>query len=262
MSRGAALLRPWSVTLLGNAVGSAFYAASKRRREVTLNNLRLAFSGEKSQREIEAIAREVFRHFSREAFQFFYLLALSREKIDAMVDVTGLERVREALAEGNGVIAVTAHYGNWELMARKFVMLGFKVNVIARDSDDPGMTGIATRIRESGGYRVFDRDLPMIGAFRVLKNNEVLGILPDQNESQGIPVEFFGRPGGNSRGSRGALPEVESAAGAGLFAPACRRTLRSGSSSAHCFYAKRRRTRGHRRTDSSHQPCDRGRSPI
>jgi len=175
-------------------MGGLFYAVSRRRREVTLNNLRMAYKGEKNEAEIVEIAREVFRHFTREAFQFFYLLALSREKIDAMVDVSGTEHVDEALAEGNGCIVITAHYGNWELMARKYALLGYKVNVIARDSDDPGMTGIATRIRESGGYKVFDRDQPILGAFRCLKKNEVLGILPDQNESDGIMVEFFGRP--------------------------------------------------------------------
>ncbi len=180
--------------LLGNAIGSAFYAVSARHRNIALKNLRAAFSNEKSEAEIEAIARELFRHFTREAFQFFYLLSLSREQVDALIDIEGTQHIDEALKEGKGCILLTGHYGNWEVLARKMVICGYTLNVIARDSDDPGITGITTRIRESGGYRVFDKDQPIIGAFRALKNNETLGILPDQNDNDGIFVDFFSRP--------------------------------------------------------------------
>ena len=187
-------MRPWSIRLLGSAFGSLFYVLSARYRRVALRNLTAAYASEKTDREIKAIARQVFKHFSRGAFEFFYLLSLNRDQVDAMIDIEGREHLDDALAQGNGCIVVTAHYGNWELLARKFAICGYKINVIARDSDDPGMTTITTRIRETGGYRVFDRDQPIIGAFRSLKNNEILGILPDQNESGGIFVDFFSRP--------------------------------------------------------------------
>jgi KDO2-lipid IV(A) lauroyltransferase len=194
MSVSSGLLRPWSVRAIGNSLGSLFYVLSSRYRKVALKNLRAAYGHEKSETEIRKMAKQVFRHFTRGAVEFFYFLSLSREQIDAMIDCEGREHIDRALEEGNGCIVITAHYGNWELLARKLAMYGYKANVIARDSDDPGMTGIATRIRESGGYRVFDKDQPLIGAMRVLKHNEVLGILPDQNDPQGIFVDFFSRP--------------------------------------------------------------------
>jgi len=199
LSRTASLLRPWSVRVFGNATGWLFFAASKRYRVVALRNLRAAFPVQ-SDREIDALAREVFRHFSREALQFFRLLSLGKEKIDAMVELVGKEHLDAALSKGKGCVVVTAHYGNFELLARKVVIQGYVANVIARDSDDPGITGITTRIRESGGYRVFDKDQPVIGAFRSLRNNEILGILPDQNESGGVFVDFFGRPAATATG--------------------------------------------------------------
>lgn len=200
LCKTAGLLGWRSINWIGSALGSAFYACSKRYRTVALKNLRAAYGHEKSEPEIRAMAQEVFRHFARESLVFFYLLSLSNEQINALVDVEGVEHLDNALREGKGCLVITAHYGNWELLARKTAILGHVVNVIARDSDDPGMTGIATRIRESGGYRVFDRDRPMISAFRCLKNNEILGILPDQNESGGVFVDFFGRPAATAIG--------------------------------------------------------------
>lgn len=194
MTKTSSLLRPWSIRAIGNCLGSLFFALSARYRNVALNNLRAAFGDEKSEADIRKIAKQVFRHFTREALQFFHLLSLSREQIDAMVEFECREHLDNALAEGHGCIIITAHYGNWELLARKLVIEGYKVSVIARDSDDPGMTGITTHIRESGGYQVFDKDQPLIGALRALHKNEILGILPDQNESNGIFVNFFDRP--------------------------------------------------------------------
>lgn len=193
MVRISKLLRPWSVKLLGNFLGSLMYHLSKRYRSVAIKNLQMVYASEKSDAKIKAIAKDVFKHFARGAVEFFYLLSLTRDQIDAMIDIENSEHLNSALAQGKGCIIITAHYGNWELLARKLVILGYNVNVIARDSDDPGMTGITQQIRENGGYRVFDRDQPIIGAFRALKNNEILGILPDQNDSSGIFVDFFSK---------------------------------------------------------------------
>lgn len=201
MSKTACLLRPWSVRLIGDLLGSLFYRASRRYRNVALGNLRAAFAGEKSEREIETIARNVFRHFTRGGVEFFYLLARTNEQIERMIDLEGREHIDEALKAGKGCIVITAHYGNWELLARKLVLQGYNASVIARDSDDAGMTGMATQIRESGGYTVFDKDQPLLGAFRALRRNELLGILPDQNELRGgIFVDFFGRPAATAIG--------------------------------------------------------------
>ncbi len=184
-------MTPWLVRCLGGALGSAFYSCSKRYRTVAIKNLRAAYPGATDD-WVRRTAREVFRHFAREGLQFFRLLSLGKQEIDAMIDIEGVEHIDRALSSGKGCVAITAHYGNWELLARKLAIQGYPINVIARDSDDPGLTGMGTRMRESGGYKVFDKDQPIIGAFRRLKRNEILGILPDQNESHGILVPFFG----------------------------------------------------------------------
>lgn len=200
MTKSAGLLRPWFANRIGNCLGSAFYRLSKRYRDVAIKNLTAVYGSEWSEEKIRSTAREVFCHFAREAMQFFRVLAMSRDQVDACVELENRRFLDEALAEGKGCIIITAHYGNWEMFARKLAISGYKVNVIARDSDDPGITGITTRIRESGGYRVFDKDQPVIGAYRALKGNEILGILPDQNDSGGIFVDFFGRPAATATG--------------------------------------------------------------
>ncbi|NLN78426.1 MAG: lysophospholipid acyltransferase family protein [Armatimonadetes bacterium] len=200
MSTSSRLWRPWSVRVVGNLLGIVFYYASARYRNVALKNLRSVYGQEMGEVQIRALAKRVFKHFTRGAIEFFFVLSLNSKQINELVDVSGCEHLDSALSEGNGCIVITAHYGNWELLARKLALFGYKINVIARDSDDPGMTGITAQIRESGGYRVFDKDRSLIGAMRALRRNEVLGILPDQHDSQGIFVDFFSRPAATATG--------------------------------------------------------------
>ena len=147
MSLCAGLLGARQVEFWGKSLGSLFFKVSRRHATTTLENLKYAFP-EKSSEERMAIAKKVFVDFSIEGFQFFRLLGMNKETISNLVEAKGFENIDAALSKGKGCILLTAHYGNWELLARKLTILGYKINVIARDSDDPGMTGMTTKIRE------------------------------------------------------------------------------------------------------------------
>lgn len=212
-------LNPSRITRWGGWLGDMIYICSRRYRGVAIRNLSLSFP-DWSTEKVKQVARETCRNFARGALEFFYLIRLSPEHVDDWVSMEGAEYLDAAIAEGRGAIIVTAHYGNWELFARKIVLHGLPLNVIARDSDDAGMTGIANRIRESAGYRVLSRDNAALPALRRLKKNELLGILPDQNSYTGVMVDFFGRPAMTATGP--AVFALRS--GAPIVCGFCRRT--------------------------------------
>ena len=179
---------------------SLYCKIDKKRVAIAENNIRLAFKDQMSEDEIKKLARESMKNFLFEAFMFFSLAKTDQEKIKNMVTFHNTELIKKALEREKGCIFLTAHYGNWEIMARRVCMEGFPVNVIARDSDNLGMTEITQDIRESGGYKVFSKNQPLTGIIRALRNNECLGILPDQHDYSGIRADFFGRPAKTSVG--------------------------------------------------------------
>lgn len=192
-------LTPGRVERWGKKIGGFIYAASGRYRNVALKNLAIAFP-EWSEEQRKRTAREAFTHFGRGALEFFYFLNVSPEELDERNEFIGRKHLDAALSKGRGAIVITAHLGNWELLARKLVLSGFSVNVIARNSDDPTMTGITNRMRQNAGYKVLGRDNSALPAMRSLRKNEVLGILPDQNTYSGIFVDFFGKPAATATG--------------------------------------------------------------
>jgi len=177
----------------GTRLGDLAYFGSCRYRRVALANLAQAFP-DWSQRDVRRTARETFRNFARGLLEFFYLQRVSPEELDEWIMIEGAEHVDAALAKGQGIICVTAHLGNWEILARKLARQGYRLSVIARDSDDPETTRIINHVRENGGYKVLGRDSSALAALRCLRKNELLGILPDQNTLSGVFVEFFDRP--------------------------------------------------------------------
>ncbi len=183
---------------LGAGLGLLAHALSGRYRRVARQNLQRAFS-DWTPAQVKATVRRVFRNFGVSLAEFFKAPSMTRPQIEKWVTIVGLEHLDAALREGKGVLLITGHFGNWELMARYLCMLGYPVSVIARDADDKGTTELITMLRERSGYKVFPRGNAARLVLKALRANEAVGILPDQNAGD-VYVEFFGQKAGSVAG--------------------------------------------------------------
>lgn len=167
---------------------------------MAVSNLRQVFGDEWSHERIHQTAREVFRHIGMNLMEFLRFPGMTRERITQVVRVEGEEHAREALAHGKGILAVTSHFGNFELFAAAFAQKGYPLSVIARDADDDATNDLINRLREGKGYHVLPRSNAARRSIAALRRNEVLGVLPDQNDTKGIFVPFFGRAAATATG--------------------------------------------------------------
>ena len=190
----ARVLTVRQIQWLGNVLGSAGYVLMIGRRRCMARNLDQAFGDSMSPRRKRDIAIASVRNLAKTCLEFLKLRWLSGEQVEELVQLEGAEHLAAALREKRGAILLTAHYGNWELTGARIARAGFPLTVIARDHDDAATAALVNRIRECHGVRVLRRG-DVRGALRCLRRNEVLGILPDHNISQGgLLVDFFGRP--------------------------------------------------------------------
>ena len=178
----------------GELAGRSAYRLAGRTRRLALSQLALAFP-EKPEAEREAIARAMFAHFGKAAME----LAAIRWYDAALEDYVSLDPpdlIQGVAARGKGVVFVTGHVGNWELLARRIARAGAPGSVIAKASADPKMNELAERFRASGGVTTLwreDRDTGR-AIIRTFRQGRLLGILIDQDTSvQGVFVPFFGR---------------------------------------------------------------------
>jgi KDO2-lipid IV(A) lauroyltransferase len=173
-----------------------FYHASLKHRIITLHNLTLSFP-EKSKSEIERIAKSAYVNLAIMAAEFFEIPTLVKTGgFERIMSVEGMEHHRKVMSQGKGVLAFTAHLGNWELGVAYFGLRLQKVNIIYRTLDNPTLECLASWERALTGNALIPKGGATLKIREVLKNNELVGILMDQNVSwrEGVFVDFFGRP--------------------------------------------------------------------
>lgn len=102
----------------------------------------------------------------------------------------------EVLAEGKGVVLITGHIGNWEILGQAIAAAGYPITTIARPSYDPRLTAWLHQWRTRRGLQVVWRQRNSGKAIlRVLRKNSLMAFLIDQDtETAGAYVPFFGRP--------------------------------------------------------------------
>ncbi|MBP7147397.1 MAG: lysophospholipid acyltransferase family protein [Acidobacteria bacterium] len=192
----AALLRrlgPRRRVAIGRRLGLLVHRVDAGHREVARRNLRQALGLD----EVEAarLAREVFAHFGRVLAECLALPAYAAPGAAALFEVEGLEHLARAHARGRGVIVVSAHFGNWELIGVRQALAGYPMDFIARPLDNPWMEAALRKWREQVGNRVLGKHGALRQGLRTLREGRALAFMVDQ--SMRVPprlfVPFFGR---------------------------------------------------------------------
>lgn len=180
---------------LGVRFGTLAFLVAGGERRKALRSLAQAFP-EKSDAERLALARACFRHLGAAMFEVGCTAALDRELRELVAWPEEERRVLEAaLARGKGVVFVSGHVGNWELLARRVASEGFPCQSIAKETSDPRLTALVGRFRARGKVRSIWRGQEGAARhmLRALKGGEILGLLIDQDTKvQSFFVPFFG----------------------------------------------------------------------
>ncbi|MCF7809903.1 lysophospholipid acyltransferase family protein [bacterium] len=170
------------------------------RRSVAIDNLNRAFP-EKNSREIESIYRRCWSHFLQVGVEMARIPILNEREIKKRMDSSQGSLIREILNRGKGVIVVSAHFGNWEWMGTAMVREGYDITFIVTSQSNQFVDEWMDRMRTKGGIKTANRKDAVKATLKVLKNNEVVAIMCDQDAGRaGIFTVFFGQPASTPRG--------------------------------------------------------------
>jgi KDO2-lipid IV(A) lauroyltransferase len=179
---------------LGAAVGWLAYSLLRGQRRLTLQHLAYGFGEAMPEVERRRVARRVFMNLGRNALEWLQLPRRSLDDIQRQVTAQGVEHVRDALAKGAGVIMVSGHFGNWEILPLYFRTLGFdRGGVLARPLRYPEYEAFFIGMRAAKGVPTIARG-SVKDVARALRANGLVGMMPDQDiaSMEGMFVEFFG----------------------------------------------------------------------
>lgn len=202
----ASLLRLIALIPLGPALrigaflGGLCYHLFGDARRLALRHLALAFP-EKTEAERAGVARRMFVHLGMSAMEITSIHSYE-DRLAEYLELDSRELIDAALARGKGIVFVTGHVGNWELMARLVARVAAPVSAVAKRGGDARLMGLIEGWRLDGAVTTLWREDASTARalLRVFKENKVLGILVDQDTNvQGLWVPFFGRPAWSPR---------------------------------------------------------------
>ena len=178
-----------------------FYLFDKKQRKIAYENLRIAYGDGLSDFQIRKIIRSTYLHFALVWIDFVKLPQIvNSSNWQNYFEVEGLEFAKKAQEEGRGVIFVTGHVGNWEVLGYAFEFFFQPLNSIAKHLKNPFADRYLTRLREEGSQKIIFTENASRKIIRVLRDNKPLGILVDQNARENnIFVDFFGKKAATTR---------------------------------------------------------------
>jgi len=192
------LLHAWPVNLnlaAAKLIGSALYAVDKRHRERALGNLRRSFP-DMPQARREIMARRSMQQLVMLGVDVIFTTRLVH--IDTWSKYVRLANFRKTLDHlidrNRGLILLTGHYGNWEILGYVLATMGFDTTSIARPLDNPYVNDWLLGVRERKGQKIIDKKGATSDVTDILESGGTVGFIADQNAgSKGLFVDFFGR---------------------------------------------------------------------
>ncbi|MBD3246492.1 MAG: hypothetical protein GF333_05715 [Candidatus Omnitrophica bacterium] len=178
------------------------YRFSRRDRETVRNNLLPVIGPE----ERERYTRRVFVNFGYYLADFFTYSRITPAFLKKYVTVEGEANLRQAMARGRGVIALTAHLGNYELGGAVVALRGYPFCAVALPHKVQKVNEFFNAQRKRVGIEVIPTGIAVKRCLKRLREGKIIAFLGDR--------DFFG--GGIATplcGERAILPK-----GAAYFA--------------------------------------------
>jgi len=181
------------------AVGLAHLVARiasrlSRYRGIALENVGRALGNEIPEEQLTGIVRAAFLNVCLSGIELARISWLPPGRFDDRIEISGLERYREATAGGKGSIIFTAHLGNWEACGSWVTRhVQEKLAVLVRLQPNPFASELLVRVRHRLGLTVIPKQAPGSAVRGFLDDGYAVVFLADQYGGRaGVPVKLFG----------------------------------------------------------------------
>jgi Kdo2-lipid IVA lauroyltransferase/acyltransferase len=187
---------PFGLALwLARRLGDLAFDVVRLRRRVTLDNLRRVFGDERSERDLARVARTCYRNFAMTAVELGLCAHRPPDELEKRVVVDHAECIAAAAADGRGIVYLTAHFGNWELLGARIGRIDRRLHAVAGDQKNLLVDRFLRRLRERLGIGVIPMATAARDTLRVLREGGSVALVADQDAGRsGVFVDFLGYP--------------------------------------------------------------------
>jgi KDO2-lipid IV(A) lauroyltransferase len=146
--------------------------------------------------ERRALVWRVWKSFVRALFEAGALIHCSKEQVIKKMRVEGEEHLQRALGLRRGVLALSAHLGNFALIGARLAAAGYPFSVVVKHPGDEHFAQLITNYRAQVGIETISakpRRVAVRGILEALRDNRIVLIIADEFKSGDVMVEFMGQ---------------------------------------------------------------------
>ncbi|MBW8036020.1 MAG: lysophospholipid acyltransferase family protein [Planctomycetes bacterium] len=179
---------------LARFLGRLMWKHYQRGRERALENLRRSFPEKDEQWCIETGRRSFEQIVMMVVDIFFTSRLINRDNCHKFANYKNLEHSKWIMQGGQGLLLLTAHYGNFEIMGYMLGLFGFNLYSIARPLDNKYMNNYLLSLRKHTGQKIIDKKGATDKMDDIIKEHASVGFIADQDAGKkGVFVDFFGK---------------------------------------------------------------------
>ncbi len=188
-----ALPYAWRIPLIGWVTSRVAARISGHERRA-LENLAMVCP-ELSPPEARQIARASADNLGRMIGEMYSRKALLRRIESLEMRGPGVEALEQARLEKRPIIAVSGHFGSYDVIRAVFSRAGHAVGGVYRPMNNPYVNAHYERHLKAIAQPAFRRDRRGLAQMvRHLRAGNMVALLPDQREPEGAWLRFFGKP--------------------------------------------------------------------
>ena len=188
------LLPRYAVTRLSKVAGHLAWMLPLREKRLGMKNLDAVFGDTKTPAEKRAILTSSFATFCLTMLDVFWFSKNPENRIPKYIE---FDSSVDPIFSGRAFICITAHFGNWEVIAQAAALREVNIASIAATVKNRAVDRILIELREKTGQTI----IPQKGALRTLiarlRKKGAVAFVLDQNTNAsegGIVVDFLGLP--------------------------------------------------------------------
>src|SRR4029077_16647852 len=180
---------------IAQTAGTLLSFVDRRRYQVALSNLEVAFGDQFSPKERQKIACESFQHFGRTMVDLLWSPRLTQENFSQYIELENFEETARDTGPERSLMIACYHYSNFEWLSLACGFLDLKGTIISQEFKNSSLDPIFKRLREQSGHKLVPRERGIMRLYKVLRRKGRTALLVDLTvpPSQGaVAIDCFG----------------------------------------------------------------------
>ncbi len=180
---------------LARLLAWVWYHLIPLRRATARRNVERVFGPSLSAQRKRHIVRQSFTNLCYYGMEGLRMPALTRSRAAELVQGEAMQVIAQALKRGKGVVGVTAHLGNFDLLGTSQAVRGFPIHAIVKDISWRAGHDFMQAVRQATGLGCVAPRKSRGKIVELLAKNQVVAFLIDQHlpPHRAMVCEFFGQ---------------------------------------------------------------------